>query len=158
MYRKCIHNVDMPACLPANCNVMTGNDQSHCHWGRLAAGWRGGHQTQSELYWRTITNNTDWILHCGYKLGHEDTWILSLPFTIDILRRTVKGRNRKQSPTVPECCCLLLLSDRHLVLVRCDSIDLFINISLYYFSVTSNKQKCKLFRLFLLPPFQWPSS
>ena len=99
-----------------------------------------------------------WILHCGYKLGHEDTWILSFPFTIDILRRTEKCRNRKQSPTVPECSCLLLLSDRHLVLARCDSIDLFINISLYYFSVTSNKQKCKLFRLFLLPPFQWPSS
>ena len=26
----------MAACLPANCNVMTGNDQSHCHWGLLA--------------------------------------------------------------------------------------------------------------------------
>ena len=25
-----------------------------------------------------------WILHCGYKLGHEDTWILSFPFTIDM--------------------------------------------------------------------------
>ena len=56
-----VDNVDMPACLPANCNVMTDNDQSHCHWGRLAAGWRGGHQTQSELYWRTITNNTGYL-------------------------------------------------------------------------------------------------
>ena len=86
--------------------------------------------------------------------GHLDT-IITIYHRHDAGK---KCRNRKQNPTVPEWSCLLLLSDRHLVLVWCDSIDLFINISLYYFSVTSNKQKCKLFRLFLLPPFQWPSS
>ena len=92
----------MAACLPANCNVMTGNDQSHCHWGLPAAGWRGGHQIQSELYWRTITNNTGyWILHCGYKLGHEDTWILSLPFTIDMTQDKKVLKLKKQNPNVP---------------------------------------------------------
>ena len=41
-----------------------------------------------------------WILHCGYKLGHEDTWILSLPFTIDMTQdqKVLKQKTESNCP------------------------------------------------------------
>ena len=51
-----------------------------------------------------------WILHCGYKLGHEDTWILSLPFTIDMTQeRSVETENRiLLSLSGAACCCWVI--------------------------------------------------
>ena len=51
-----------------------------------------------------------WILHCGYKLGHEDTWILDTIITIyhryDAGQKSVETENRIQlSLSVAASCC-----------------------------------------------------